>query len=347
VIIGGGEDFFNHRGWRYRRGVGATLIPYPSTPEPFTSIYVTSLSADGNIVIGYTSKNGIHAYRWTAESGSVLLPELDPGGGVAPQSGTLLISPDGQRIYGSQKVGPGPADLRGCRWEPDGSIRMLQAKMNMTACNRDGSIVVGHWSDVPTPGMGGATIYDDANGYRRLQTMLVDDFGLELGGRTIVSAQGCSWDARLICGSSAIGNVGEAFLARVPLPGDVYADISGDLRVDVKDAKPFTNCLNGPGGATWGTCRAADLDGDGDVDLRDFVHVMQPLIADPCPRADVTGDCEVTDADWQTFLPCLAGPADENAAPLPPACAGADIFADGAADLRDFVMLQRAWPTPP
>jgi hypothetical protein len=63
-------------------------------------------------------------------------------------------------------------------------------------------------------------------------------------------------------------------MARVPVPG--WADMNGDLEVDLADMPDFTGCLNGPtGGYLVPTCYDADIDLDGDVDLVDAKLLQQ------------------------------------------------------------------------
>jgi len=62
----------------------------------------------------------------------------------------------------------------------------------------------------------------------------------------------------------------------------------------------------------------------------EFVHG-----ANPCPRADGDGDCDVDAADYQLFKDCLQGPAGG----LLPGCDGFDTDHDGDVDLHDAAVL--------
>jgi RHS repeat-associated protein len=62
-------------------------------------------------------------------------------------------------------------------------------------------------------------------------------------------------------------------------------DLNGDGYVDSADATLLENCMTGPGVPNPGTppCDQADLDGDGDVDLVDFMQLQPELIDETAP----------------------------------------------------------------
>lgn len=354
VVVGGGSIGFFRAGYRWVSGVGATTLP--RAPDMF-NLDPTGLSADGQVVVG-TVFSGNRAFRWSADTGTVLLPTVTPVDSTyGPESGAGFISPDGQVIYGHQRTGPGNTIMRG-RWHADGRFDFLADNLNFSDCSYDGAIAVGK---VTGMGFGNAMVYDDANGARLLRHVLPDDYGVDLTGWQLGSALAVSWDGRMIAGNGPSPNTTapddgyEAYLIRLPLPGDTYADISGDSRVSIADVKPFTNCMKGPGVPAWGTCRAADLDFDGDVDLRDFVRRLQPLAADPCPMGDLSASCTIDPEDLPPFLACLTGPlriappTDGEPHPqLSAECAPADLDGSDSVDLRDVVLLQRTLePTAP
>jgi uncharacterized membrane protein len=377
VILGRAVIGFNEFSFRWTRATGWLEQPWPMTGELVNDVRSRGTSADGSIVVGQYSVIGgtasARAFRWTEESGTVPLPEMLPENQASPLiSGTEIISPDGRVICGFGSVSPSlMTGIKSCRWEADGSITILPGPPNSNlrfraaGSNYDGSIVHGATGGI-------AALYDNANGIRMLQDELSNHYGLNLTGWFLAASAGCSWDARRVCGigpnpDSTTHN--QAWLVTLPLPGDTYADLSGDSRVDAKDVLPFTNCMKGPGVEAWGVCRtAADLDGDGDVDLRDYVKRLQVLAVNACGAvaappppgggmpgnphalpggmADVNLDCSVDGDDVPAFVDCLTGPW--TAAPgqsdrfaLSAACARADVNGDDAVDLRDVVMLQR------
>jgi hypothetical protein len=60
------------------------------------------------------------------------------------------------------------------------------------------------------------------------------------------------------------------------------ADIDGSGVTSLEDFELFADCLAGPGETTEGcVCHRCDLDHDGSVDLKDFVHLQQVLRREP------------------------------------------------------------------
>ena len=57
-------------------------------------------------------------------------------------------------------------------------------------------------------------------------------------------------------------------------------DINGDGVVNLADHRLWAGSLNGPGVAYPQGCRAADLDGDLDVDLADFAEFQTSFTGD-------------------------------------------------------------------
>ncbi len=207
---------------------------------------------------------------------------------------------------------------------------------------RHGMFIIGHRSATCGPDVG-VWIWDDANGIRNVPALLAD-LGLNFMGYRPLSAEILSGDGRTLSGIAkseldVLDN--RTYIARIPLPGDVFADINGNYRADAGDAKPLGNCMMGPYEPVAGVCAvAADLDGDGDVDLRDYVEGLQPLFLGTFTvEPDLNGDGFVDAEDFSLFGDCMDGPAASTD------CSQADGDGDGDADLRDFHYLQAAMPS--
>ena len=78
----------------------------------------------------------------------------------------------------------------------------------------DGSIIVGvsEWQ---------AFIWDETNGMRNLQDVLVDDFGLDMQGFSLTWAHSISDDGKTIVGGGLHAGYYEAFVATIPEPAGV------------------------------------------------------------------------------------------------------------------------------
>jgi uncharacterized membrane protein len=379
VLIGSSNELGSRWSYRWTPQTSWVPLPAPQTGEAIWAMLVGRQSADASVIGGSYDISGAEgtyskAFRWTEAAGSVPLPIILPSDGSRQGAGCSFVSPDGRVFHGAMRVsGSLQNGRKACRWEADGTITIIPTEnsnlqFNAYGSNFDGSIVCGRAN-------GFAAVYDSANGVRNLQHVLTLDYGLELTGWLLLYVGGCTWDARMVCGHGENPDTTgyQAWLVALPLPGDTYADISGDSRVDAKDVLPFTNCMKGPGVTAWGVCRtAADLDGDGDVDLRDYVKRLQVVAVNACgavpappppgggmpgnPHAlpggmgDVNLDCSVDGDDAAAFVDCLTGPwaAAGGVSPVEPdrfalsaACARADVNGDDAVDLRDVVMLQR------
>lgn len=186
-----------------------------------------AISADGSTVVGGgRSDAGAEAFVWTAVGGMVGLGDL-PGG--AFDSTAYGVSADGSTVVGrSSSAGFKPNEA--FRWtRSDGMVGLGDLPGGLFSSwargvSADGSTVVGQgsseWGDA-------AFIWDVVNGMRALQDVLLDDFGLDLGGASVrlVEATAISPDGTVIVGTglNAVGQT-EAWLvslrtAQVPVPG--------------------------------------------------------------------------------------------------------------------------------
>ena len=159
------------------------------------------ISSDGSVVVGssYNLPNwdSEQAYRWTAEGGIVGLGFL-PGSNY---SFAIAVSNDGQVIVGT---GYASGQYPAFRWTQESgmvNIGHLPGKstthpQDLTA---DGSIIVGGSYE----NMGSnpqAFIYDESNGMRNLQTVLREEYGLDLSGWTLRMASGITPNGNVIVG---------------------------------------------------------------------------------------------------------------------------------------------------
>ncbi len=166
------------------------------------------VSANGSVIVG-----GAPAFRWTAEHGMV---GLGPGTAYG-------VSADGSVIVGVSVGEP-------FRWtEATGMVSLGGPYGAAYGVSADGSVVVGEGSD-------GAFIWDATNGMRDLRDVLVNDFGLDLTGWALVSAQGVSGDGLTIVGWGEYAYSSfppavrvEAWIAHIPEPATLSLLAPGGL----------------------------------------------------------------------------------------------------------------------
>jgi probable HAF family extracellular repeat protein len=153
-----------------------------------------------------------------------------PGGGFG--SAAADISADGSVI-----VGVGTSDLcsgEAFRWE-DGVMVGLGTLPGTRgsaarAVSVNGSIIVGHATTDLCPPLkcltDEAVVWDETNGMRNLQRVLVDDFGLDLTGWTLTNATGISDDGLAIVGDGINADgFAEGWIAVLPPTIPVEIDI--------------------------------------------------------------------------------------------------------------------------
>ncbi len=149
------------------------------------------VSADGSIVVGNTSQG---AFQWTAAGGLTILP------GGAAGTGANAISADGTVVAGTNGSGA-------VRWVNGQAATALGGTEAARAVNGDGSVVVGGYAE--------AFIWDAANGYRALATVLTAA-GADLTGWTLTGATGVSSDGKVIVGVGSHNDSDEGWIARLP-----------------------------------------------------------------------------------------------------------------------------------
>ncbi len=222
VIVGIGSDSIAREAFRWTPSEGMVGLGFlPGTDDSAAS----GISADGQVVVG---DSGGEAFRWTPSGGMVGLGFL-PG---TDNSSARGISADGQVVVGSS--GNAISGREAFRWTPSEgmvSLGSLPNTDNIIALGSSGTgdIIVGIYIlEDPDP-MGGSSlrsfIWDEINGIRDLQEVLINDFGLgsALSGWNLSIARDISDDGLTITGSGRNpSGGGEAWIAQtVPEPSQL------------------------------------------------------------------------------------------------------------------------------
>lgn len=222
VLVGGhvgGKPF------RWTAGGGAVSLPTPpGWAEDGADGRGNAVSANGSVIAGTLFNNPGHrrAFRWTTAGGTVLLDQ--PAEIVG--SDATAVSADGSTVVGWAYGSDG--DEQAFRWTAAGGMQLLghlpgfpegpgSANTNQpNGVTADGSVIVGiEWFSAAS---GVPFIWDEAHGMRDLETVLTSEYGLDLAGWRLRSADGITPDGRVIIGTGSHPQFGDGVAWRASLP---------------------------------------------------------------------------------------------------------------------------------
>ena len=210
VVVGGGGSALGFQAFRWTAQSG--FIGLGDLPEGRFQSQAKGVSDDGSVIVGSslteTALDG-EAFRWTTETGMVGLGFLPGGGDV---SRATAVSADGTVIVGTSDLSAGGAAFR---WTTETEMVALGSFLPLSL-SADGSMIAG----VDFPGSETrAIIWDETNGVRGVRNLLEIEFGLDLTGWTLTSANDISADGTVIVGIgiNPLGQT-EAFVAVIPEP---------------------------------------------------------------------------------------------------------------------------------
>lgn len=193
--------------FRWTAATGAVELPMAAG---WIDGWANAVTPDGAVIAGtlFNSPGHRRAFRWTAAGGSVLLDQ--PAGVVG--SDATAVSADASTIVGWAYEGN---DVhRPFRWTAESGLQLLNlAPGEASDVTADGSIIIGNGSE-----SGGAFIWDAARGARDLKAALTADYGVDLTGWTIHSADAITPDGMTIVGRGAHAQFGDNVAWRVVVP---------------------------------------------------------------------------------------------------------------------------------
>ena len=182
-----------------------------------------SVSGDGSVIVGQSSSSS--AFRWTSSTGMSGLNGL-PNGGTF--SSATAVSSNGQVIVGWSNTSDdiyGPREA--FRWENGTAIGLGDLPGGdfyswANDVSADGSVIVGYSvtsGDIYHNGTKQAFIWDNQHGMRNFQNVLVNDYGLNSTGWSLLEVTGISDNGMVIVGNGINPNgYEEAWIATVPEP---------------------------------------------------------------------------------------------------------------------------------
>ncbi len=234
-------------------------------------------SSDGSLIVGDSvSAAGSEAFLWTEAEGMQSLGDL-PGGPVA--SVAFDISDDGRVIVGRSDAGSGDEAVIWVNGEIEsiGTLPSEEPLAQSLGVSGDGRVVVG--SSFVDPFIE-ATIWTRGTGLRHLETVLVNEYGLdeELQGWILFEGRAISQDGTVIVGQGLNpDNVLEGWMVTIPaLPSP--GDMNCDAEVDVGDIPEFVAALLDDGTFTGCDAYLADFTLDGKVDGEDVPGFTNQLV---------------------------------------------------------------------
>ncbi|MFO0892592.1 MAG: putative Ig domain-containing protein [Isosphaeraceae bacterium] len=206
IVVGTGGFSYSKPLYRWTADDGYSDI-FTLPLDQIMDAYPSDISYNGNVIVGwmriyYASSSYAEAFRWTSAGGMERLGQYP--GGENWWSRAFAVSADGSVIVGTAAI---DRDSHvATRWLADGTPQSLGTLSGGSwigeahAVSADGSVIVG--TTFTDPGYE-AWIWDATNGMRRLSDVLHDDYGLDLAGRVLRSADYVSADGRIIIGTGA------------------------------------------------------------------------------------------------------------------------------------------------
>ncbi len=220
----------------FRWNAGTGFLGLGDLPGGGDVSYGRAASADGTYVVGsgrLPPPNQDEAYRWDAGSGLVGLGFV-PGG--TDNSSALDISGDGTKVVGFSSLplsGQGSFQNVAFLWTEPGPMVSLgdlaggAIRSIANAISTDGTTVVGRGEDASGDGeiiVGrgydgsfAATVWDERNGMRKLEDLLVAA-GVDLDGWAPEWALSISADGQTIAGLASKNGDDMSFVAVLPRP---------------------------------------------------------------------------------------------------------------------------------
>jgi uncharacterized membrane protein len=223
---------------RWTEQLGLELLGFPSDSPDVTE--AEAVSADGQFIVGdsIVLPNGTPV-RWVGESLEVEVL-FRPGIGEFANISVTDISADGKVIVGNRS---GLFISRQAfRWtEKDGRMDdpnpMGAEALGVTAVSGDGAVMVGGGSSVfePGPGEGVGLIWDEHQGWRGFQQILVDS-AVDIAGWSSLSPVDVSANGIVIVGNGINPEgQGEAWLVDLSNPAILPGDYNANNVVDQGD----------------------------------------------------------------------------------------------------------------
>ncbi len=205
----------NNGAWPFIWKEGSGFVPFPAAPPGFSPSTVSGVSGDGAVIVGNGWRlpaGGQAGFYWSQATGMIVV--TDPTGNIS-QPIIWGVSADGSVAVGAGDV---PGGKRSFLWTVQHGIEVIgSANCSAQRVSADGSVVIGVQY---TPAYG-PFLWDRMRGYRMLASVLVNEYGMNIGTWNLNFPTGISHDGRTIVGwgfgPSSENNQG--WVARLLAPG--------------------------------------------------------------------------------------------------------------------------------
>ncbi|MCG8405378.1 MAG: hypothetical protein MI923_09290 [Phycisphaerales bacterium] len=182
--------------FRWTERDGYQFFNVPSLEKE--SAWATDISNDGRVIVGLVSMAGDRTFRWTAETGAVVLDDFTENCGSTP----FDISGDGSTIIGQLcRNSNDPAPFRWTEAEGFVTLGGLPGEResgSARATSYNGSVIVGTTRINERDST--AFIWDAVNGMRTILSLLSEEDLALLEGWSLESADLLSADGRTVAG---------------------------------------------------------------------------------------------------------------------------------------------------
>lgn len=383
-----GGDGNGRRAARYTRGADATVsFPLPASGHDHSDFHAV---ADN----GWCG--GQYQYKGTAPTGGARNAMIYMGGTQCVGLHTLLGAPttsyeavvkamsrDGSTRGGWSYYPGGGAFQRPAIWKSSVTPMAIpfipggdgDNSGEILALDAEGHLAGGYsYRRAATDGPREALIWDAVNGTRRYQSVLTDQYGLDLEGWSLQEIRAISASGEAIAGNGVRQGVSQGWLVLQVTPSKPTLDTSPDsqrvcpggsavFQIDpvpdalayrwLKDGAALDEDAHHAGVATpvlvlshvdaafAGEFQCVVTNAGGGS-----VSDSATLSLKPTGPADLDNDCDVDLDDFALFLNCSTGPGHTGPPPagcLPAQFTAADQDGDGDVDQEDFASFQRCY----
>ena len=181
VVVGSiHNQHYGDEPFRWTKQTGVQRLGYP--PNGGSNGAGLAISADGSVVAGAVYprwENDTVAFRWTAANGVQLITEEPSTVVDISNDGSVIIGTiDGRTVY---------------RWTAEtGMVEIGSGRAQ--AASADGYVIVGEKSDAPV-------IWDERYGMRNIQSLLTQEYGVDLDGWNLSDVVDISDDGLTLVGN--------------------------------------------------------------------------------------------------------------------------------------------------